>query len=121
MWVITIFSVAETSGSSPLSCGRFERSLESPGKLTTWSNLGSKSPSSYQQSPPTPVIWQSRNREELNNNGDNESRKTKSLPEFECQQAAQAPQDPYWGIGHFVTIVDFVTAQIDFAGAIYGD
>ena len=44
-----------------------DRSLESPGKLTTWSNL-SKSPSGFQQSPPQPVIWQSRNREELNNN-----------------------------------------------------
>ena len=94
MWVITIFSVAETSGSSPLSCGRFERSLESPGKLTTWSNLGSKSPSSYQQSPPTPVIWQSRNREELNNNGDNgESRKTKSLPEPEFVQDSGVEKD----------------------------
>ena len=84
MWVITfLLSVLAETSASPSSCGRFERSLESPGKLTTWSNLGQKSPS-YQQSPPTPVIWQSRNREELNNNGDNESRKTKSLPEFDC-------------------------------------
>ncbi len=63
------------------------RSLDSPGKLTTWSNLGSRG--SFQQSPPQPVIWQSKNREE-NNNGNNdtaESRKTRSMPDFEHQQA----------------------------------
>ena len=65
-----------------------ERSLESPGKLTTWSNLGKNTPpnsttTSYQHTPPTPVLWQSRNREELNNNG--EIRKSKSLPEPEAQ------------------------------------
>ena len=71
-----------------------ERSLESPGKLTTWSNL-SKSPSSFQQSPPQPVIWQSRNREELNNNSasdaeNHDSRKTKSLPDFELESPKDA-------------------------------
>ena len=70
-----------------------ERSLDSPGKLTTWSNL-SKSPSSFQQSPPQPVIWQSRNREELNNNPENaenhDSRKTKSLPDFELESPKDA-------------------------------
>ena len=73
-----------------------ERSLESPGKLTTWSNL-SKSPTSFQQSPPQPVIWQSRNREELNNNSasdaaseNHDSRKTKSLPDFELESPKDA-------------------------------
>lgn len=60
-----------------------ERSLESPGKLTTWSNL-----SKYQQSPPQTVIWQSKNQrdQELNNNRDEmiDHRKTKSLPDFEA-------------------------------------
>ena len=37
---------------------------------------------SFQHTPPTPVLWQSRNREELNNNG--EIRKSKSLPEPEA-------------------------------------
>ena len=38
---------------------------------------------SFQHTPPTPVLWQSRNREELNNNG--EIRKSKSLPEPEAK------------------------------------
>ena len=67
-----------------------DTSLDSPGKLTTWSNL-SKAP--YQQSPPQPVIWQSRNREELNNNSSSEadSRRTKSLPDFDC--GLESPKD----------------------------
>ena len=55
----------------------------------------SKSPSSFQQSPPQPVIWQSRNREELNNNSasdaeNHDSRKTKSLPDFELESPKDA-------------------------------
>lgn len=91
---------ASQTGLLHTSSTRFnERSLDSPGKMITWSNL-SKSPvasTAYQQSPPQPVIWQSRNREELNNNASTEaaaaeaSRKTKSLPDFdvECKDAGR--------------------------------
>ena len=87
------FADHQATGGGPISLlhtssTRFNDStsghLESSGnKLTTWSNL-SKSP--YQTSPPQPVIWQSRNREELNNNPndfENDFRKTKSLPDFD--------------------------------------
>ena len=78
-----------SDSSKPLECRYNERSLESPGKLTTWSSLGKSNntppcsnTTSFQHTPPTPVLWQSRNREELNNNG--EIRKSKSLPEPEA-------------------------------------
>ena len=79
-----------SDSSKPLECRYNERSLESPGKLTTWSSLGKSNnttppcsnTTSFQHTPPTPVLRQSRNREELNNNG--EIRKSKSLPEPEA-------------------------------------
>lgn len=74
--------------------------LDSPGKLTTWLNVG-KQTSSFQQSPPQPILQRHiKDRAEensINNNGtssstssETESRKSRSLPDFgrEHQQEA---------------------------------
>eukprot|EP00095_Tigriopus_kingsejongensis_P007243 maker-scaffold435_size171904-snap-gene-0.29 protein:Tk07243 transcript:maker-scaffold435_size171904-snap-gene-0.29-mRNA-1 annotation:"hypothetical protein KGM_08503" len=96
-------AIGSTSGDEnnpiPLLLGSGSGSGESPGKLTTWSNLGSKQRSeSYNQShQQPPERWRSRHREEnsLNNNNNvaassssspstssTESRKSRSLPDM---------------------------------------